>query len=244
MEGDHGLRIPEPKPAHHDQYITLKIRPRTIERVFFTFVILALAGMLFYNTRSCSEPTAMVTQEPSISPQEPAATTAAPNEATAEITETTQLAATPETNATASDEAAPGEPVETDQEAAQEDNEGPIDPDLVEFKIEEVTILKKSDTWAKATAIKVSITNNGNRVRPIIKIYAWDDNTEDILSNHQEGEDWRYDPGVGKGEQREFTIETSISFSDLDLEKTVKARLYESTTNKLVKDSTKLIEIQ
>lgn len=241
MPGDYGLKIPEPRETHHERFITIKIRPRTIERVFFACVILVLAGMLFYN-RSCpAEPTAMATLEQTTLAAQDPVQESAPEAQNPEVTETTALAAEP---------TMPEEGNETEKQAIQAEqktsitDEGPIDPGLVEFKIEDVTVVKKSDTWAKATAIKIRITNKGNRIRPLIKIYAWDDNTVQILGNHQEGEDWKYDPGIGKEEEREFTIDTSISFSDLDLEKTIKAMLYESTTNKLVKDSTKEIDIQ
>jgi hypothetical protein len=249
-----------------EKYITLRIRPRNLERLIFVAIILFLGVMLVFKPfglgttltkektlpktigLSVQEQSTNQTSLPSTETKVTAATTTTTNAQTntsANVGKNVTTTSTAKSNATnASLKPAPVNQTKPAAESnALSEAEGPIDPSLVDFKIGSVGIVKKTDNWAKVTSINITIINRGYKLRPLIKVYAWDEATEDMLSDHQEGADWRYDPGIGMGTTKTLSIDTSISFSDFDLQKTIKLKLFDSRTNKLVKEAVKNFNI-
>jgi len=245
---------PEPKtvwkaatvPEKSEKYITLRIKPRNLERTVLLLIILVLGGLVFYSPfhKSCPATQNLATLT-GFSVQEK------PNE-TAKLSEPVVEAAPPSQPAmndtiTKNESGVKNETSFANQTktgtAKPADEEGPIDPALVDFTIDFVNVVKKTETWAKVTRVDVTIKNRGYRLRPVIKAYAWDSKTESSLSDFQEGDDWKFDVGIGRGATQSFSIDTSISFSDFDLEKTIKLKLYDSRTKKLVKEAIKKFSI-
>jgi hypothetical protein len=116
---------------------------------------------------------------------------------------------------------------------------------LVKMTIDSVVTERQSDYYGKLKGVKITVINDACEIKPLIKAYVWDDawydldsNTQHTLATKQQGEDWRYDIGIITGEAKEFTIDMSVMFSELDLDKAVTLKMYDSLTNRLMAEST------
>jgi len=244
----------EHRRSGDDGFITFRIRPRSIERVFYIIIILALMASNVYlythfglkcQTGAKSDSKLEANAAPLVAP--PPVSKVVNNTASANIT--------PKVNRTIVPPTIPKINL-TNTTKPKEADEGAIVASLVDFTINRVTYIKKSGannyTYAKVTGIDFTVTNRGNRLRPQIKIYSWDGNHPD-LADHQNGKDWRFDFGIGKGESKTMTIDTStgtgytISYpgdnGDFSPEKIVRLVLIDSRTNVTVKDAQKTFSI-
>ncbi|MFH0978071.1 MAG: hypothetical protein V1837_02090 [Candidatus Woesearchaeota archaeon] len=232
---------PEPaKPETQEKYITFKIKPRSVERFIFVLIIIVLAAALIITNMdkgpSVANQTLSTPEQQELPKVQPVVVK--------NITPTLPVVApAPVVNLSNKTVA---KPVINQTKNLTPSSEGPIDPSLVDFIINRVVYIKKTDTWAKVTSIDVTIKNNGNTLRPLIKIYAFDESTPEVAATREIGSDIIFQTGIPKGEVRSFTLDTSdrpISFSDFDTQKTVRLQLYDWKSNDSVKQAVKTFTI-
>jgi hypothetical protein len=231
-----------------EKYITIRLTPRTAERGIFLLIIALLLISHFWNPFS-KDSMEEVTGYETLETEE---------QAEPEPVETvTSPAVEPEPVEEPVVEEEP-EPVEEELvlegETVEEAPEEPaceIDPELVELSIVSVIYDKQSEFYGKLKELRITILNEACFIRPLIKTYVWDDswydldsNTQHALATKQQGDDWKFDSGIETGEFKEFTLDTSIMFSELDLEKAVTLKLYDSEANRLMGEATARFRIE
>jgi type II secretory pathway component PulM len=235
----------------NENYITYRIKPRNLERLVYILIIIALFGALVYSNmfKPCGES----------SKKEVASTQGKVQQSAGQETKLPAVTANASGNITANPNPLNQTNKPSNQTQAQTNqtkklnlssfkipDEGPIVPALVDFTVNRVGYVKKTETWAKVTNIDITINNRGNKLRPTIKVYAFDSTTPTEVANRPIGSAWNYEIGLEKGEEKTFSIDTtgrSISFSDFSSQKTVRLELFDSRTNISVKEATKTFTI-
>lgn len=258
IKGVWKMREDSPNESHErrgrdDNYITFRIRPRNLERLVYILIIIALFGALVYSNvfKPCGESPkkevastqGKVQQSAGKETKLPAATANASRNITANTNNNSINQTKKPLNQT---QAQTNQTKKLNLSSFKIPDEGPINPALVDFTINRVGYVKKTETWGKVTNIDITINNRGNKLRPTIKIYAFDSTTPTEVAVRQIGSNWNYEIGLEKGEEKTFSIDTtdrSISFSDFTSTKTIRLELYDSRTNTSVKEATKTFTI-
>ena len=120
---------------------------------------------------------------------------------------------------------------ETTKDNEEEETEVSITGDVY-FKIDDITYEVKGEDWAKVTKIKYTITNSLARdFTPKIYVYCYDDNDPGEVKNYIEEEIVLED--IESGSIKTETTDVSISFNEIDKEKTLKMILKDENENKL-----------
>jgi hypothetical protein len=102
----------------------------------------------------------------------------------------------------------------------------------VTFSIDKITTEVKAEDWAKVVKIKFTITNqNPKNFYPKAEVYLWDDDDDLDMRNYVEEEVYFNKLGAGK----EITVEkdVSVSFNEIEKEKTLKVILYDEDDEEL-----------
>jgi len=100
------------------------------------------------------------------------------------------------------------------------------------FSIDKITKEIKGEDWAKVTNIKFTIINQKSKsFYPKVLIYLWDENDDSDTKNYVEEE--LYFDKLESGKSSTQEKEVSISFNEIDKEKTLKAILYDEDNEEM-----------
>ncbi len=199
--------------------IIVRIKPKHIERIIFSIVILLLIGVIFYMVGvrpiTLDQP---ITEEPAVKEQ-PAA----------ESTEKTNTVPTTEPTAKPTEKTNTTSTVKPKKEAGGEITSGKVTIKRNDYYFDVKSDLKDT-SWGKLQSVDVTIENGESTAieKPELQIYFYDD--EDAP---QSKINYKVCDGLKK-----IPKETSVSIrctpgstvNDLDLIKTLKFRLYDGDT--------------
>jgi len=222
------------KNPHEDVEIKIRFKPIYIERAIYWIVILALAFFVFRNPFT----DLIQCQVETVVSEEGAAEAGG-----AVITDVdTDAAESDEVNETATVDPVP-EPEPAVQNDSQEDTT-PVLTGVIDFVIPAGGIYtEKKTNYGKIEKVVFTIKNGkGTTLKPKVVMYGWDSETDIEVKNTIRGE-WTYPSGIGPGEEKSSALVPTLkSFTNLNLEKTVKLVLsYENGDT--IKEITKKVTI-
>lgn len=100
------------------------------------------------------------------------------------------------------------------------------------FFIDKLTTEIKGEDWGKVVKIKFTITNQKPKsFYPKVLVYCWDDDDEAEVRSYVEEEIYFDKLDAGKSITEEKSV--SVSFNEIDKEKTLKAALYDEDDEEL-----------
>ncbi len=228
--------LPKPHSNKKTKTITISYNPRIIERIIYLTIILILLALLIYpkvtdrywgnDSIDPVEENSDVIENNSILSTNNSVKNTTVNESEEEIVNETSTE--PETETT----------TEEDIEEDLYDFSGPIVKSKISMSIDKVETEKKTETWGKLTELTFTIYNRGRSFRPRIEVFAYDDDTESLLDTYVQ-DTITYSLGVLKDRDEIITKDISVSFSALDLEKTLVLELYDDDTDTHILTKTK-----
>jgi hypothetical protein len=124
------------------------------------------------------------------------------------------------------------EPPEPEEEPPVEESELLPITGQISFFIDKITKEEKGEDWGKVTKIEFTIINQKPKsFYPKVLIYLWDDNDDSGTKTYVEEEIYFNKLESGKSITKEKDV--SISFNEIDKEKTLKAMLYDEDDEEL-----------
>ncbi len=106
------------------------------------------------------------------------------------------------------------------------------------LSIGEVTIEDKGNDIGLVKSIVVEINNQKAAFKPKVTVFVYDDNDTSAEQNLADANIFLVDMPVGKAVK---TMAVDISVNDLDLEKTIKVKLYDADTDELLATAEKAV---
>lgn len=228
-----------------DDLITIRIRPRTLERAGFITVIIALLIIIalytpLFGLGSCSDSISQDSSDLTVSELSGDASEQAQEEVQEETAET--VVEEPEVEEPSAEEVVVAT---TEEETAEEESApepevltGTITSDDVELVINSVTTVTKTEFWGKVSEVQITLTNNGPAFKPEFEVYVY---TESMPQNPDDT--FKYDipikTGVKEINKKLMSDIGGISVSDLDIDKTIVVTMKDRETGNVLKTATK-----
>lgn len=255
-------RYPVGKKDPEKEYITIRIRPRTLERIMYITIIIALLSVIAFQSgqfrqdhqdtstgytglavSEADNKTDIVKEtsksEPDLETDEGQEVVIAGTSVTGSASENSEGSADDtESSDTKSAETSSTSSEENKNTKESKEPTRKISKDDVELEINDVETVKKSDYWGKVTRVSLTLINKGPAFRPLFEVYAY---TESMPQNPDYT--FRYDLPIKTG-TKEITKTLSpeiggISLSDLDIEKTIIIVMKDKESGEILKSASK-----
>lgn len=232
------------KESHSEEAITIRIKPRHLERAVFITIIVVLAILLVFNLASKKAAEPATTGGELTTSEEEQQEQLGEEDVTLDISGLKD-----EDDDTVKVTEKSAEPSEEEQGKEMVEIKKRVSADKVDLTIDEIEIEKKKDasgeySWGKISLIYLTVSNLDRKFIPSFEIYAYDEETKDLELSRPKIV-YNLDLGINEGQKKVLTIDTSkVSISgQMDSEKTVLVRLIDQELNRTIKEVSKTVTI-